>query len=69
MSALVKDTGLVLGDTVVTSGLGEIFPEGILIGTVSDIKSDSMGYSQYAIIDMAVDLEKIQEVMVIRSGR
>lgn len=69
MSALVKDTSLVLGDTVVTSGLGDVFPEGILIGTVSDIKSDSMGYSQYAIIDIAVDLKKIQEVMVIRSGR
>lgn len=69
MSALVKDTSLILGDTVVTSGLGDVFPEGILIGTVAEIKSDSMGYSQYAVIDMAVDLKKIQEVMVIRNGR
>ncbi len=69
MSALVKDTSLILGDVVVTSGLGDVFPEGILIGTVAEIKSDSMGYSQYAVIDMAVDLKKIQEVMVIRNGR
>lgn len=69
LNYLTKDTNLVLGDTVVTSGLGGVYPEGILIGTVSEIKSDSMGYSQYAVIDTAVDFEKIQEVMVIRNGR
>lgn len=69
LSFLSTDTSLVLGDSVVTSGLGGIYPEGILIGTVSDIKSDAMGYSQYAVIDTAVDFEKIREVMVIRNGR
>ena len=69
LSFVSSDTSLVLGDSVVTSGLGGIYPEGILIGTVSDIKSDSMGYSQYAVIDTAVDFEKIREVLVIRNGR
>lgn len=69
MSALMKDSSLILGDTVVTSGLGGVFPAGILMGTVAEIKSDSLGYSQYALIDIAVDLKKIQEVMVIRNGR
>ncbi|MBQ2696306.1 MAG: rod shape-determining protein MreC [Clostridia bacterium] len=69
LNYLTKDTSLVLGDTIVTSGLGGVYPEGILIGTVSEIKSDSMGYSQYAVIDTAVNFEKIQEVMVIRNGR
>ncbi len=63
-----KDTSLVLGDAVVTSGLGGVYPEGLLIGTVSEIKSDAMGYSQYAVIDTAVDFERIREVMVIRSS-
>ena len=69
LSYLTKGASLVLGDTVVTSGLGGVYPEGILIGTVSEIKSDSMGYSQYAILDTAVDFERIREVMVIRNGR
>ncbi len=69
LSYVTNDTSLVAGDTVVTSGLGGIYPEGLLIGTVSEIQSDPMGYSQYAVIDTAVDFEKIREVLVIRSGR
>ncbi len=66
---LTKGASPVLGDAVVTSGLGGVYPEGILIGTIAEIKSDSMGYSQYAVIDTAVDFERIREVMVIRNGR
>ncbi len=68
LNYVTKDTNLVLGDAVVTSGLGGVYPEGILIGTVSEIKSDSLGYSQYAVIDTAVDFERIREVLVIRNG-
>ncbi|MBE7035863.1 MAG: rod shape-determining protein MreC [Ruminococcaceae bacterium] len=70
MSFITNDSSsVVVGDKVVTSGLGGVYPEGILIGTVSEIKSDSMGYSQYAIIETAVDFERIREVMIIRSNR
>ncbi len=67
---VTQDTSLVVvGDEVVTSGLGGVYPGGILIGTVSEINSDSLGYSQYAEVDTAVDFERIREVMVIRNGR
>lgn len=66
LSSLTDTTSLVVGDEVETSGLGGIYPKGILIGTVREIKSDVSGYSQYAIIDTAVDFERIREVMVIR---
>ncbi len=69
LSYVTKDASLVVGDMVVTSGLGGVYPEGILIGTVSEIRSDSMGYSQSAVIDTAVDFQKIREVLVIRNGR
>lgn len=68
LNYVTKDASLVLGDAVVTSGLGGVYPEGILIGTVSEIKSDSLGYSQYAVLDTAVDFERIREVLVIRNG-
>ncbi len=61
------DLSLVAGDSVETSGLGGIYPKGILIGTVSEIKNDSSGYARYAIIETAVDFEKIREVIVIKS--
>jgi len=61
------DVSIVAGDTIETSGLGGIYPRGILIGTVSEIKNDSSGYTRYAIVDTAVDFEKIREVIVIKS--
>lgn len=67
LSYVTTGAHLVVGDAVVTSGLGGVYPEGILIGTVSEIQNDSMGYSRYALVDTAVDFERIREVMVIRS--
>ncbi len=69
LSYMTKDMSLVLGDVIVTSGLGGVYPQGLLIGTVSEIKSDSMGYSQHAVVETAVNFEKIREVLVIRNNR
>lgn len=66
LSSVTSGSSLVVGDEVETSGLGGIYPKGILIGTVSEVKTDATGYSQYAIIDTAVDFERIREVLVIR---
>lgn len=66
LSSVTHTTSLVVGDVLETSGLGGIYPKGILIGTVKEIEDDVTGYSQYAIIDTAVDFERIREVMVIR---
>ncbi|MBE7010371.1 MAG: rod shape-determining protein MreC [Ruminococcaceae bacterium] len=69
LSYVTQNSSLVLGDAVVTSGLGGVYPAGLLIGTVAEIKSDSLGYSQYAVIDTAVDFERVREVLVICMGR
>lgn len=62
-----SDHSIVAGDTIETSGLGGIYPRGLLIGTVSEIKNDSKGYTRYAIVDTAVDFEKIREVVILKS--
>ena len=67
LNYIKSDLSLVAGDTVETSGLGGVYPKGILIGTVSEIKNDSSGYTRYAVIETAVDFEKIREVIVIKS--
>lgn len=56
-------------DKVFTSGLGEIFPKGIFIGTVSSVTSSDMatkhgGLYQEVNINPAVDLRRIDEVFV-----
>nr|WP_283243701.1 rod shape-determining protein MreC [Feifania hominis] len=55
------------GDVVVTSGLGGIFPKGIVIGTVTEVRPEASDISYYAIIDPAVDFQNIRDVVVIRS--
>lgn len=61
---LTRDCQVAVGDTVVTSGEG-LFPDGLLIGTVETIKSDSNTSSIYSTIAPFVDFTDIRNVMVI----
>lgn len=53
------------GDAVVSSGLGGSIPEGIMVGTIEDIFVDKSGLYQAAIVRLAVDLSKVEEVLCI----
>lgn len=65
LSYLDTDADVVIGDTVETSGMGGIFPKGILIGTVESVLPETNGISNYAIIKPFVDVEKIKSVYII----
>lgn len=54
-----------VGDKVVTSGSGGIYPEGITIGKISKIDNTGSGISMEAVIDPAVDFFDVEEVLVI----
>lgn len=54
-----------VGDSVETSGLGGIYPKGIHIGTVSKVVNTNNLSDRYAIIDTAVDFEKLETVLVV----
>ncbi len=56
---------IINGDILVTSGLGDVYPEGLMIGKVSDVKLDAMGKIEYAVVEPIVDFEKIYEVLVV----
>lgn len=62
---LPRDTALLSGDIIETSGIGGMFPAGILIGTVDSIKAENSGVSMYAEISPIVDVEKVSNVMII----
>ncbi|XJZ26368.1 rod shape-determining protein MreC [Bacillota bacterium Lsc_1132] len=53
------------GQTVITSGLGGVFPEGLLIGKVVDVKPDQYGLNQTAYVKPGADFYDIQNVLVI----
>ena len=56
------------GDRVITSGLGGLYPKGILIGTIVEVRVQPHELFQTASIETAVDLSKMEEVFIIISG-
>lgn len=62
---LPRDTALLSGDIIETSGIGGVFPEGILIGTVDAIKAENSGVSMYAEITPVVDVYNVTNVMIL----
>lgn len=57
--------GIQVGDMVVTSGLGGLFPRGIPIGRVRSIDDRGSALFHYAQITPAVDFARIDEVLLL----
>ncbi len=55
-----------IGDYVYTSGLGGIFPSGILIGTVTDITTDSYDLAKIIKVKPTVDFNDINYVSILK---
>ena len=55
------------GYTVVTSGLEQRFPKGIMIGTVESVTKKRFGITQDVTIHPSVDFNKLEEVLVVTS--
>lgn len=54
------------GDLVYTSGLGGVFPSGILIGTVANIKTDSYDLSKIIAVTLSADFDDLNYVTVLK---
>ena len=65
MRYLPKDADIVNGDLIVTSGLSQTYPKGLLVGRVVNIGGDLSGLNRYAIIKPAVDCSAVEELLVI----
>lgn len=62
------DSKIEKGQTVITSGLGGVFPPGLLIGTVQSVKTDQYGLTQTAYIQPGANFYDIENVLVIKSN-
>jgi rod shape-determining protein MreC len=56
---------LQVGDRIVTSGLDNIFPKGVLIGEIVRLVRKDQGLFQTAEMQPAVDFSKLEEVLVV----
>ena len=54
-----------VGDEVVTSGMGGVFPKGILIGRITSVERKSGALFQEATLQSAVDLSRLEEVLIL----
>jgi len=62
---LPRDTALLRGDIIETSGIGGMFPSGILLGTVDSINAENSGVSMYAEIRPIVDVTRVSDVVIV----
>ncbi|HHY14274.1 MAG TPA: rod shape-determining protein MreC, partial [Thermoanaerobacterales bacterium] len=59
------DSNVLPGDLVISSGLGEIFPKGLVIGEVEEIEQQENELLKIAIIKPEVDFQRLEEVFII----
>lgn len=59
------DANIIQGDSIETSGLGGIYPKGIHIGTVKKVITTQNITDRYALVETAVDFNKLNTVLVI----
>ena len=66
LAFLSRDSGVAVGDTIVTSGIGGLLPKGLIIGTVEKLESESSGLSLYGVVKPAADVKGAKSVFVIK---
>jgi rod shape-determining protein MreC len=54
-----------VGDKVVSSGMGGVFPKGLLVGTVQEVVRGSSGLFQRVEVEPAVNFSRLEEVMIV----
>ncbi|SIT90643.1 rod shape-determining protein MreC [Pontibacter indicus] len=58
-----------IGDTIVTSGFNTVFPEGIMVGTISEVERE-LDKSFYTIrVELSVDFAQLSYVYVVENPR
>ncbi|MBQ9779548.1 MAG: rod shape-determining protein MreC [Clostridia bacterium] len=64
---LPHDAAVAVGDVVVTSGEGTVYPYGIPVGTVTEIKVNPYSRTKEAVVEPFTDLSDLDEVIILTS--
>jgi rod shape-determining protein MreC len=65
MDYISKDKPVLKGDDVVTSGLGGVYPEGLVVGKVVESETDPSKLYQRADVVPAVPIGSLKYVFVV----
>lgn len=66
---VLRDDDVREGDVLLTSGLGDLFPKGLVVGRVTRVERQPYGLFQRAEVKTAVDLQRLEEVFVLLEQR
>jgi rod shape-determining protein MreC len=66
MNYLYSDSDIHVGDEILTAGLGEVFPEGILAGYAERVEAESREKFRTAHVRPAARLNRMEELIVLR---
>jgi rod shape-determining protein MreC len=61
----LREDDIKVGDMVVTSGIGKVFPKGLPVGEVSMVKKGEYGIFQTIEVRPKVNISRLEEVLVI----
>lgn len=65
LSGLERDTAVAEGGIVCTSGVGGVFPRGLIIGTVTTVQKEEGDISYYAEVKPEIEVSEVQDAFVI----
>ena len=68
MVNIARDGDVLVGDKLITSGYGGIYPKGLPVGNVQSIENDTEGFVKNAVVTPSVDFHRIEEVFVLTSS-
>ena len=63
---LPKNTQAKEGDIISTTGMGEVFPKDLIVGTIESIATDSSGNYNYAVVKPVSEIAEVKTVFVIK---
>ncbi|GMK38390.1 cell shape-determining protein MreC [Paenibacillus sp. CCS19] len=67
MTRIPENDPMIVGDTVVTSGLGRVFPSGLIVGTVETTpQAGDFGLTKVASVKPLADFNRLTEVFVVK---
>lgn len=67
LAYLSEETDIQVGDRIVTSGLGEIYPKGLFVGTVEEVYGNPLTGSLEALVKPGANLQETDRVMIIKA--
>lgn len=66
LTYLTDGAQMFTGDTVMTSGAGGAFPQGLIIGTIDSVQAEAGGQIEYGLIKPGCDLNALVQVFVVK---